>query len=115
MTYEDFEEVFKMLVEERDKRDEFLNKLPMSINSAFFDNEMVDSLYKTINKLLEKLFTPNLLKDVEYFLYDYEFGWHFSVNYKEYKFETTDDILAYFKEQYFTDVSNDMPQDDTGC
>lgn len=115
MTYQEFEEIFKMLITERDKRDEFLNQLPTTISAAFFDNEMVNSLHKTIDKLCEKLFTPNLLQDVEYFLYDYEFGWKFSVNYKEYEFNSTDDILAYFKEQYFTDIPDDMPKDDTGC
>ena len=112
MTYQEFEEIFKMLITERDKRDEFLNQLPSSISAAFFDNEMVNSLHKTIDKLCEKLFTPNLLQDVEYFLYDYEFGWKFSVNYKEYAFKTIDDILAYFKEEYFTEHKTDSALSD---
>lgn len=113
MTYQDFEEIFKMLIEERDNRNKFLDKLPTSINSAFFDNEMVESLHRTIDKLCVKLFTPNLLQDVEYFLYDYEFGWHFCVNSKEYQFYSTDDILAYFKEQYFTEPDDTL--EDSGC
>ena len=114
MTYEQFEKIFNMLIEQRDIGESFLNKLPYSISPAFFDNELVESLHITIDKLCESLFDPNLLQDINYFLYDYEFGWHFSVNYKEYNLKTTDDILEYFKEQYFSSP-DDMPKDDTGC
>lgn len=117
MTYKEFEEIYKVLLENNQTYHEFVDQLPTSISSAFFDNEMVESFHKTIEKLCDKLFVAGtaLCADVNYFLYDYKMGWRFIENYKEYNFKTNDDILEYFKERYFTEPDDISVKSDTGC
>ena len=101
MTYEEFEPLFTMLVEEKEKLDDFIDGLPHSISAAFFANEYVESLERQISALLETLFEDkDLLEDV----YNLMYGAFFRNSDENPVLETLHDKLVYFKTNYFTEV-----------
>lgn len=101
MTYEQFEPLFIMLVEEKEKLDDFIDGLPPSISAAFFANEYVESLERQVSFLLEALFED---KEMLESVYNVLYGAFFGISDEDPVLETLHDKLAYFKTNYFTEV-----------
>lgn len=104
MNYDQFVEVFTTLYTETAIQNEFIASLPRSINEAFFDNEYTHSMSKEKQMLMKNLFEKPLVEEINYFLYDFHWGFKIVVGEKEYKPSNFDEILLYFKEQYYADV-----------
>lgn len=67
-----FKKLITDLKNSAEQGDEWLNRVPREINSAFFDNPYVDSLDRTKTLLLNALFEDtSLLQEVEWFLYEW--------------------------------------------
>lgn len=108
MTYEKFEAIFTFLYNQRKIQNAWVDKLPLDISCAFFDNEYVNSLSLSKEMLLDNLFEDQFIRyDIDYILYN-EARYIISGD-KEYKFEGSNELgefLDYFKEVYFTESSN---------
>jgi hypothetical protein len=50
------------------KANAWLDKIPSDINTVFFDNPLVDSLYRSRTLLLEYLFESPVLNEIDWFL-----------------------------------------------
>ena len=99
MTYDEFEPLFVMLVEEKKTQDRFFEHLPFSIAKAFCANEYTDSLERQVSFLLDALIIDNeLIEDVNTFLFGFELSGVVIP-------ETLEGKLAYFKEKYFHEES----------
>jgi hypothetical protein len=61
----------KMIESDREA-DAFIETLPSSINSVFFDNPLVNSLYKINGTLIDHLFGKKLADEVNWFLYEWK-------------------------------------------
>lgn len=101
MTYEEFEPLFLMLVEQKETQDEFISCLPASIAGSFFSNEYIESLERQIDFLLDALFKDkDLLEDV----YNLMYGAFFGISDENPVLETIHDKLTYLKTNYFSEV-----------
>lgn len=99
MTYEEFEPIFTMLVEEKQKLDDFIDGLPPSISAAFFANEYVESLERQVSFLLEALFED---KEMLESVYNIMYGAFFGISDENPVLVTLEDKLAYIKKIYFS-------------
>ena len=106
MTFEKFKKLFSMMMEEKDSRSKFYDMLPSSISAAFFDNELVYSYEKELNMLIHLAFGDDIRYDVEYFLYEWKPGCHVISEKKEYVIDTMEEVLEYFREEYFDAENN---------
>lgn len=101
MDFVKFRELFQTLKTQMAVRNEFLDKLPKSIQDAFFDNELVESLYVENNALMRALFGDSIWDDIQYFLFEDVSPWQIKItNGKEYLLYTEEDIMNYFEEVY---------------
>lgn len=105
MDVEQFKTTIEFLYEQKQKRDAWIDKLPSDISSAFFDNEHVDSLHNEISFLLKMLFKPELLEEIEYFLYEWyphhdEFKTITTQSGKTYTINSLDDFVSYVEQEY---------------
>lgn len=90
-------ELVKSLREARNTQDNFIDSLPSSINEAFFDNGMVNSLYSTQSKLLKIVF-GELYEEISWFLWEFKDGakmWE--ADGTERIFATEDDYYKYLE------------------
>lgn len=101
MTFTEFNKLFRILYTEKQNRSEFIASIPRCICAAFFDNDYANSLEETLSTVLHTIFPSPILSDINYFLYEFEFGYEVHTEDKEYRITSLDDILIYFKEQYF--------------
>lgn len=100
MQFDKFKEIFLTLKSQQVVRDEFLDKLPISIRDAFFDNEYVESLVIENNILLKMLFGERLWDDINYFLFEDPSSWEIVSNGKVYSLHNDEEVLDYFKKEY---------------
>ena len=94
-------ELVKLVIEEYNKQSEWLDSLPIEIQSAFFDNAYVQSLHRTNDKALTLALGVELYEDLCWFLYDKPDG-KTTVTFdgKTYDIETFEDYLSFVKEVY---------------
>lgn len=106
MNVEQFKNTIEFLYEQKQKRDAWIDKIPSDISSAFFDNEHVDSLHKEISFLLKVLFKPELLEEIEWFLYEWSHTHHdafkiiTTASNKTYTINSIDDFVSYVEQEY---------------
>jgi len=101
MTFERFSEIFKSLMQTKIEISEFIDSIPKSISSAFFDNEAITLLYKENRLLSEELFGTKLYEDIDYFLYEgMDNHWYIERNGNEYPITDIKDMLEYFQKEY---------------
>lgn len=69
---EEFKVLIQQLYENNKKSNEWLDKVPTEISSAFFDNPYVDYLQKTNNILLCSLLDDEtLVEEVQWFIHEW--------------------------------------------
>jgi len=90
------EELFRKLYEEEVKRNKWFKSLPLDINSAFFDNEYVNSLYNDNSMLIEKVF-DEYAESVSWFLYEWKPGYEVEFNGKTTKINNIDEYIKWMK------------------
>ena len=94
-------ELVKLVIEEYNKQSEWLDSLPIEIQSAFFDNAYVQSLHHTNDKALELALGTELYEDLNWFLYDKPDGkTTVTIDSKSYDIETIEDYLSFVEEVY---------------
>jgi hypothetical protein len=67
-----FKDLIEKLMHYDKVADDWMDKVPSEINSAFFDNPFVDALQHTKDLLLIALFDKPLLDEVNWFLYEWK-------------------------------------------
>lgn len=94
-------DIIKLIIDEYKIRCEWLDSLPIEIQSAFFDNAYVQSLHRTNDKALTLALGTELYEDLCWFLYDKPNG-KSTVTFdgKPYDIETVEDYLSFVKEVY---------------
>ena len=108
MTYEKFEYIFSFLYNQNKIQNAWVDKLPVDISSAFFDNELTNSLGLSKEMLLDNLFEDQFLRyDIDYILYNEA---RYIINGDiEWKFDSSSELeefLSYFKDVYFSEPLN---------
>lgn len=68
ISYKQKLKLFKTLADEQKKGEDWLRRVPLEVNDAFFDNPYVDSLYKINSAFFEAVFTPQEQCDIEWWL-----------------------------------------------
>jgi pyruvate-formate lyase-activating enzyme len=101
MSYGQFVEIFTALYNETAVQNAFVDSLPSTIKEAFIDNEYTNSLAREKRLLLKHLFAQPIFEVIDYFLYDFKFGYKVIVDDVEYKPSNFDEILNFFKEVYY--------------
>ncbi len=103
MTYEDFAPLFTILYNGWKAQDAFIQSVPPSIREAFFDNEYVGALESQQNALMTQAFKDkDMLEMVDYFLYEFKFGYKISGKGQDWDIQNFDQILNYFNYVYFS-------------
>jgi hypothetical protein len=90
------EELFRKLYEEEVRRDNWFKSLPLDINSAFFDNEYVNSLYYENSMLIEKVFDEHA-ESVFWFIYEWKPGYEVEFDGKTTKIYDIDGYINWMK------------------
>jgi hypothetical protein len=72
MKAQDFKLLMAKLIAAQSRGDAWLDKVPSDISAAFFDNDLVDSLYQANSALKDALFESPLNQEVDWFLYEWE-------------------------------------------
>lgn len=67
-------DIFREIYRLRREGDAWLDKIPVEISAAFFDNPYADSLCKTIDLLTREVFTEPEIEDMDWFLVDWFFS-----------------------------------------
>lgn len=99
MTFEEFSKIFIQLRMNEEHRSRFISSIPHSIRDAFFDNDMVDSLYNEVSFLLGKIFDGPLKDDIDYFLTPSD-DYGIIKDDNEYMITSEEDMLEYFRKEY---------------
>jgi len=102
MNFEKFEPIFTLIYKEYQKRDEFLDLVPLSLRESVFDNEYTNSLEFINDRLIDSLFSEEVASDINYFLYDWKIGFMIIRDDIEYVINDFEDMLKYFKKNYKT-------------
>lgn len=89
----------RKLVNLRRKADRFTDSLPMSVNAAFFDNDLSTSYYAMVDMLIGELCEGYQSDHVEWVLHD----WHPTENIMivdgvEFNFKTEEEFYTYLVE-----------------
>jgi cobalamin-dependent methionine synthase I len=87
-------ELFKQLVLENTARQEYIDRLPYDISAAFFDNQYVNSLSRTEELLIEKVFEDRAYA-VYWFLYEWKPGMEVGMQNVKKKIDTVDQYIEW--------------------
>lgn len=94
-------ELVKLVIEVYNNQSEWLDSLPIEIQSAFCDNAYVQSLHRINENALMLALGTELYEDLNWFLYDKPNG-KTTVTFdgKPYDIETVKDYLSFVEEVY---------------
>lgn len=68
------EEVFRIIWQQKQLADKFIDSLPTSINEAFFANEFADAYYRISETVMKEYFGRNW-DSIAWFLYEWKQGY----------------------------------------
>jgi hypothetical protein len=86
--------LIEVLTEEQRKSEEWLDTINQEVCSVFFDNFLVNSLYKRCD-ICMKLALGDLYNDVYWFLNDWAPGYSITINSNEYVINNLGDYMNY--------------------
>jgi hypothetical protein len=102
MNFEKFANLFTEIYTQTKTSEKFLDSVPSSIRGVFAYNQHVNAYYAIQNLLIKEVFPEKMLYDIEYFLFDFDFGFQiFDSNGNEYFICDLNGILEYFYMEHF--------------
>lgn len=87
-------QLIRFLVNEHQKREEYLDSIPTDIRQSVFDNAYVTSIGRVNDALISKLFGEKA-ESIFWFMYEWEPGYKESVDGKDIIINNTDDFIDF--------------------
>lgn len=103
MNFKKLVALLEVLVENQDKSDAYISSIPSDIQSAFFDNTIVNALEMQKDYMLKMILGESLYEEVCWFLYEWKsssVGTTITTNDTEYVINNFSDYINYLKEVY---------------
>lgn len=96
-----FKNLVRLHISETEIRKAFLSRLPSSISFAVTQNEYVDSLDSTLTSTLKLLLKEELVKELEWFSYDWRAGFEiWNVAGTKYEINNLEDYFKYLEAEF---------------
>jgi hypothetical protein len=90
-------QTFKYIYEQTIKGEKFIDSLPVSVRSAFFDNELQESTQLIADVLIRKYFDEHW-ESVEWFLYEWKPGYTVGIGGRETMINNIDEYIEWMRE-----------------
>lgn len=91
------EEVFRIIWQQKQNADKFIDSLPMSINEAFFANEFTDAYHIISDTLMREYFGKHW-DSVCWFLYEWRKGFTVGIHKADTVINDIDDYIEWMKQ-----------------
>lgn len=101
MTFDDYSILVRKLYELNIKQQEYIDKIPLDIRDAFFDNEYTAAYSVMLTVVMRAALEPELFDDLQWLLYEWKPGAVISVDGVDYPIHTVDDYIAFSKVVYY--------------